>query len=83
MPRIVDATEVPDPLPYLVTLAISCIYYLAQQGMPMEELASPMPAPAASDPSYGFAPPPPQHWQPQEMARSQNDGFKVRSWSGA
>ena len=46
--------------------------------MPMEQLASPMPAPAASDPAYGFAPqPPPQHWQPQEIARQHPPSYEV------
>jgi len=68
----------PTPTPMTHNNYPGC--YPHNQGMPMEELASPMPAPAASDPSYGFAPPPPQHWQPQEMARSQNDGFKPPSY---
>ena len=46
--------------------------------MPMEQLASPMPAPAAYDPAYGFAPqPPPQHWQPQEIARQHPPSYEL------
>ena len=46
--------------------------------MPMAQLASPMPAPSANDPAYDLAPqPPPQHWEPQEMARQHPPSYEV------
>ena len=65
-----NKTSPPPPLPTPMPPSNYPGCYPNNQGIPMEQLASPMPAPATYEPSYEYAPQPSQQWQPQEIPPS-------------